>query len=675
MAVSFQPNSWQLANWGFLAGDIAALAGAGRGVITWLSASGRDRALLDFMKTSFSDVGMRRCLIERGRLNERWSTQIILFQNGRRCIFTPAGKSIEIENVDDFTWIMTTIVACLDVMVVNSVLHNIVLQLLIRVFEDNSLGVEYLEHEIPNHIQGWRSTACVRGMISNAQSIWRTLEEQGRHLPGFAPPSEGEEIIRMLHWLLTGKSARYSTSSSDAFSLAVLLADLGFDLLRTGNPDDIFSEANVAVIFDTSSVPATGNNASISQRRYGMRIPLQSPEECISLWPGPSASAKNNYRRQIFVNGMEIGADLRFDTEYDGDGLEWKYNVYSKSSGRLGRSDPDAYRLVHKYLLLETKQSLNGILELIQSWSLDSKEQGRVVRCLELGKVSEYDMEYQADLQVFLLGYYYGGLMPLMNFTQLSTQEALGSWTWYDLVFLNGIAGLVKSCRESYRDAYISSAKSITEPGEPGAGNIQIPRIDLIKLAAYLFAGAENDQMSGLGDLTHDAYGLNAKLVLLSASLIGLDRVGELELFDIDPTCIPSDHRGIIRAGRQTKCTTSLVTSANALHFRDELGDVQDFTAHLQPAWGFDPNRCLVTFRDNGRLVHKIHPGQLEYTSLVWRKGNRLQMTTNFYRPTQAYSKKSSNTNKKQRPKNPLLETTSQPLINALFDAMPKYIR
>ena len=569
MAVSFLANSWQLANWGFSGGDIAALAGAGRGVVTWLSASGRDKVLFDFLKTSSSNIDIRRGLIECAKLNERWSAQIHLFQNGRRCVFTPAGKSVEIENIDGFTWIMTIIVACLDAMMANSVLNDVVVQLLIRMLADNAFNVEYLQQEIPNHIQGWRSTACVRGMVLKAQDDWRTLEEQGRHLPGLVPLNEGEEIIQLLHWLITGKSARYNTSSSDAFSLAVLLADLGFDLLRTGYPGDMFGEANIVVIFDDSFAPA-GNGTSPFQRRYGMRIPLRSPEECVSLWPGPSAS--NNHRRQIFVNAMEVGADLQISAVYEGDGLQWRYQVQSGAHSRIGRSDPDTYRLARKYTLLVTKQALDGMLELIESWSLDRKEQGRVARCLELGTVSEDDMKYLADLQVFLLGYYYGALKPLVNVTQLSTQEAIGSWIWYDTLLLGGVATLVGLYRNS------------DQHDDRSAGITLIPNMELMKLIAYLFAGAENDQMSGLGDSMQGAYGLNAKLVLLSASLLGIDQVGEFMLLDIDPTCIPSDHRGIVRAGKQSKCATSFATSASALHILDEGESAQDFTAHIQPA-------------------------------------------------------------------------------------------
>lgn len=85
MALSFVANSWQLANWGFSAGDIAVLAGAGRNVITWLSAEARDRNLLDFLKVSPTGLGIRGGLINTASLNQRWGQTAVLFKNGRRC--------------------------------------------------------------------------------------------------------------------------------------------------------------------------------------------------------------------------------------------------------------------------------------------------------------------------------------------------------------------------------------------------------------------------------------------------------------------------------------------------------------------------------------------------------------------------------------------------------------
>ena len=602
MAVAFVANSWQLANWGFSAGDIAVLAGAGRSVITWLSASGRDRVLLDFLKTTSSDLGIRRGLIDPIALNKRWSKKIVLFRNGERCVLEPTGKKLEIENIESPTWVMTIIVACLDVVVSNSVLRTIVVDLVTRIFEESTVEIEYLQHEIPEHIEGWRSTACIRSMVVRAQHTWKLLEEQRFHLPGFAPAGESEEIVEMLLWIVTGESFRYSTSSSDAFCLAILLQDLGFDLLRTGRSGDTFDEAHLVVIFDTSVVPRIGVGILSPSKRHGMRIPLQCPEECVSLWPGPLV--KNNHRRQNFVNGLEASADIRISTELSDS--TWKFLVSPENRAPPGRGDQDAYRLARNYLLLETENALTAMLELIQSWRIeDSKERGKVVRCLERRTVLDTDKEYLADLQVFLLGYYYGVLIPHVDTSQLSSQEAFGSWTWYDLDFLERV---------------VKVANRYGEFEQPNSNHFS--RDDIMSLVALLFAGAESHQLEGISSFKYDTYGLVSKLTLLSASLLGKcdtpDKVAKFVLLEIDPTSIPSNSQGVIRAAQQAKCAQSSAKPFDNPRIRDLNVAELDFTSHIQPAWGIDPDQCLLTYRHHGRLVHKVHPGEVERAVLKW---------------------------------------------------------
>ena len=68
MSLSFATNSTVLSQWGFSAGDIAAMAGAGRAVGTWVVAQVRDRDLLDFLRVDVTDVILRKGLIDRSVL-------------------------------------------------------------------------------------------------------------------------------------------------------------------------------------------------------------------------------------------------------------------------------------------------------------------------------------------------------------------------------------------------------------------------------------------------------------------------------------------------------------------------------------------------------------------------------------------------------------------------------
>ncbi|MCJ1226464.1 hypothetical protein MMC12_003116 [Toensbergia leucococca] len=601
MAVSFLANSWQLANWGFSAGDIAALAGAGRNVITWLSASGRDKILFEFLKITPGDLGIRRGLINPVALNQRWGKKIVLFQNGQRCELRPAGRTAEIENIDAFTWIMTIIVVCLDQVVSNTMLQIIVGEFITRLFEDSTLDLEYLQHEIPTHIQGWRSTACVRDMVAKAQHTWKALEYQQQHLPGFAPPDEKEEIIQMLLWIVIGKSARYSTASTDVFSLTILLGEMGFDLLKTGLPSDRFDESYAVAVFDDSTIRKPAGEIKSCGNRHGMRIPLLSMEESISLWPG---TLDNNRRRNIFLNGMEAGSNILISAYLaepnQNRGPDFKVTAASNQS--FGRGDSNAFRLAQQYLLLSTREAVNGLQNLIESWAIHSaKERERVVRYLEGRALLETDMEYLADLQIFLLGYYYASFVPIVNTSQLPSQEAFGSWSWYDLEFMDLIAKFVNSCYSR-----TNTAKCVRW-------------YEVMKVVAYLFAGGEKDQLDAL---TFGTVGLLSKLTILNASLLGdvdtPDRVGKFVLLDIDPTGIPSNSRGLVLPGKQAGCRAQTAISPAVSKIQHLGSEELDFTSHIQPAWGFDPNHVLVTYRHKGRLVHKMNPRQMEISVLKW---------------------------------------------------------
>lgn len=113
MAVSFTANSLALANWGFSASDIAAIAGAGRNVGTWVMAQIRDQNLLDFVRVDPEDLIPRKGIIDPTALHKRWDIALTLLQNGRKCSIKNLGTPL-VESMPRFSWFMTLIVSGLD---------------------------------------------------------------------------------------------------------------------------------------------------------------------------------------------------------------------------------------------------------------------------------------------------------------------------------------------------------------------------------------------------------------------------------------------------------------------------------------------------------------------------------------------------------------------------------
>jgi hypothetical protein len=128
---------------------------------------------------------------------------------------------------------MTLIVAALDAAIEPAPLHVVVSDLLSQIFKDTLDGVEYLVREIPQHIQDWRSSACVRGTLAKSELLWKTLAQRGEYWPGCIPITAFEKIVRLLLWLSTKRSPRFVTASTDTFYIAVDL--LCIELLNSNN--------------------------------------------------------------------------------------------------------------------------------------------------------------------------------------------------------------------------------------------------------------------------------------------------------------------------------------------------------------------------------------------------------------------------------------------------------
>ena len=289
MSLAWNTGSSTLAQWGFSAGDIAAIAGAGRSVGTWLMAQSKDRMLLDFLQTEAHDVIRRRGLIDRVALHEQWDTRLFLLQNGRRRIIEPAGGNT-VENMDKFTWLMTLFVASLDAAFSVSNVRKVMTEFLIMLFSEHVDGLDYLLHELPRHVEGWMSIAITRNIAARAREEWFTLANRGVHEPGLIPTGDVGEIVRLLNWITTSREQKFLTSSGDAYALSIVMHTIGIDLL---SPGDAASEQDenrfvVCLVRDPISTNSKGKFQRLNERT-GMRVPLQCMEECVSVWPGTPA--------------------------------------------------------------------------------------------------------------------------------------------------------------------------------------------------------------------------------------------------------------------------------------------------------------------------------------------------------------------------------------------------
>ena len=126
--------------------------------------------------------------------------KLTLLKNGRPfSLEHPSGGHKPVVNsVDRFTWMMMLLISALDSALGIAQLQDIVTRFLTKLFAESVNGTEYLQRDIHIHLEGWRSSACVRGMLHKAREVWNSLGCEGKHWPGFIPLSEGQELLQLL---------------------------------------------------------------------------------------------------------------------------------------------------------------------------------------------------------------------------------------------------------------------------------------------------------------------------------------------------------------------------------------------------------------------------------------------------------------------------------------------
>ena len=601
MAVSFAANSVMLANWGFSAGDIAAIAGAGRGIGTWVMAQMKDQSLLDFMKVDPEDLIPRKGIIDPIALHKRWDVSLTLLQNGRKRFIKSQGRPL-IERMPKFSWFMVLIVSGLDASLGLADFRRVISRFLTSLFAEHVDGVDYVLRELPYHLQGWMSAACVRSVLAKARREWANLAERGVRRYGQIPFDDCQEIERLLIWLSGAcghqQEKTFETASSDVYALAIVLQAIGFDLISTIASETGDNESQLRVIYNPNMV-VTGRPArlhgELNVGRYGMRIPLDFMEECVSIWPG--TLEENNFRRLLFTHGMEAGRDIQLE-DISWRGAELSCHMVDATIPRLGRvSDANLLEFVDlMFPALNSKivETMSRILAKHPQWS-------KPKRWNTLEHLAT-NPSCLAEVQIFIMGYYYTMLQCFLGYSLLTVREAYGSWRWNDINLLRRIA------------------KSIQTDGRlPGDRDLHfsLDRHQVLQLVAILFAGAEEVQYDAIN---YTVMGFHGKITILPASLLGhtdtWDAVAKIHLLDFDSTAIPSNARGMILNSQPfTNSERCYVPSEEKLQ---EIKNIspnsmdEDLSSHIEPDWDNDVQACHITYRYKGRVVRRFSPTQIE---------------------------------------------------------------
>ncbi|CAI6341297.1 unnamed protein product [Periconia digitata] len=641
MAVSFTGGSIALANWGFSIGDIAVLAGAGRKAGNWVYAQFKDSNLIDWMGVDEDAVLPRKGLCDTSELHNRWDTKLVLIQNGQKTSISSreGTKMPVIDSMGRFTWIMTLVTAALNAAMQKSTMHATMSKLLLKIFEESEHGQEFLRREAAEHIHGWLSAACVRMIADKALREWARLEKSEQHQPGFIPEAEIMGIHHFLVWLLAGEKHDkiYPTPSTDIFCLAIILEDLGLKIRTTLHEHEVSGEGEVIIptIVWSNKLAPTAFVRAHPKFRPGMRIPLQYMEEVTSL---SSRNGSRNKLRKMFEWGMEAvqkdGIVLKpaafqenlprvkgspfLESEQD-----LYYHIQTNSRDKIPRMTGDTNRFADWLLAIESPAACSRLVAIITeleqskdeehnihtlAFSLDNQEQNS----RSFGLQDDYDFGDALNyLQAFFLGYWYQLFRPLLETSQLEIQEGFGSWSWSDI-----------KCLDFIREIVHTRMHQRTKTGKRWF----MYRHEVMKLGAYLFGGAEIEQIRRA---TYGAVGIIGKIPFLYSSLVRgrPENFGHFSLMDIDSSCIPSSDNGIVLPGH-AKVARFLksheVSNHDAMILPQAIEDVsieelidnqaeeEDLTLHIEPDWNNDSQTCLVVYRHKGRVVTRASPQQID---------------------------------------------------------------
>lgn len=593
---------------GFQSSDITTIRGLGR-TLTWSTISRSDRNLLEDFNILYEVAVLRKGILEQAKLQKRWS-KFTIFKEGRKSKYANQLKN----DSDPFTWLMALIRAVL--------LAAFPLTLADETMVDFVVGFVDPEDEdsfrtqLPGHLAGWRSFVNVNGIEAAAQREWEQLERKGDHPAGSIPLSDQRDVLEFLKWLVRDTSPKFETSSGDVYCLAQMLKELGISLLQAtktdASPQPSFDENNWVVTLNTQLMNQKMAKGSSATRR-GIRIPLEALEESVSPWPVKTYD--NITVRTAFLLGKEVGEALHFalrcDYEIRYDGMiedETTRNLYYEittiQEADKSRIPNDALDwIANTYFPLLTKPLSSALKRIAKDWSPANRVWG--VRKEEDGQALLDDRSFFGLLQSFVMGYYYAALSQLIDTSQLSVKEAYGSWGWWDLEVLQVVSNI---WHESPGFRRTKSQRCCW-------------RYSLLKAMAYLFAGAEVKQISGLDTR---ATGIVAKLSLLAASTLGKSTdsttAAKFHLLDIDGSCIPN-RAGIVLSGQQPQLLRKDLNESKfgprALSALILTGCPKDFTVHIEPDWQEDPDSCLIAYRDRGRIVHRLSPQYVDAAMVI----------------------------------------------------------
>jgi len=535
-----------------------------------------------------------------------------------------------------FTCVMVSLTAVLDQFAGTNLAREIALGVLRALLKLHPNGDEVLRSQFANRLNGWRSTATLRGFYDQVHSCRFELIQASCIQNGHIPPAESNTVEAFLVWLLGGNEACFHTMSSDVAGIAFCLRDLGFDIIDVqgeGFGDGLHDSPckvlyspseDMHRLYDSGASTAHTGIAHQLSRPVSTIVPVRHPEESIAIFP-ISMDAQNNCRSawkcgQEAAKAIKIGvkkpdiSDTSPTTQRQGvhyglvnGGSEpqrttAEFNTLASSFGLLKNQD----------LLAGLQRCMGSMSPSLHAWLISCTDSGMNNTSTTAPNIHHPEMTDQTKIdafcvfQSFFMGYYYHIFGRLVDTSTLTCQTVEGAWGFRSPHLLRGMQTILSNI---YPQSMSTTHSKV------------LGRARVLEILAMLFMGMPDaDPRDGFQP--PNCMGIVGPRTLLINSLVGKcaspREIGRFTLLDVDVGGLPRDHQGFVIAGQmlashgaQPLAEADLLERAQE-NLREKNGVAEDVNFGIEADWEGNPDAALVCVRYKGRRITTISPCELD---------------------------------------------------------------
>ena len=631
MALQVTTGAGSLVALGVGAGDVYSLITLGQRLGNWWTAESGDREFLDLLDLDEFEIIRRKGLIDLLIFNKRWRKELRLLANGQATSFHGRDAERVVRDMGRFTAVMVCIVATLDSFAALYVVRRIMRSMLTELLKTTETGEDLLNSQYTSRLNAWRSTACLRGLFIEAQTIRQALIDQEVVMSGYIPIEESTHMSQFLVWLLSHETTVFTTASSDVAGVATCLSKFGIDIISVEGKGFESFERPCRVVYSKETLLCDPYQQFKTNegfmRQASISVSIVHPEECISIFP--TEIAVHNRCRSAWKRGQRAARFVSLDVvtlKGSPGAFSDIYYTFTDRGTECQRTSSEVNNLAVAHAPVINNELLSGLEQCFEHESpelltwLNSQTRG--------GGSTDYDI-LDPDMldhdkinafcafQSYFMGYYYEIFFRAVDTSSLRLQTVEGSWGFRSPDFLFYFRSQVLSHQSMSKRGKTSNMPNTALSGQERP-TTDISRQIILQVLSRLFLNRPNDiaSITSTSEQSfHWCMGIVAKRTLVINSLLGkchsMEEIGRFTLLDVDVGGIPRDPEGLIRPGLPDDGMELDVIDCVQRNVA-ESGPPEDVTLHIEADWEANPDTTLLCVRYKGRRITTISPAKAD---------------------------------------------------------------